>query len=269
MRFFLDLMSNPQTLRNIRIDLSYDGSNYCGWQKQKGHPSVQETVEQAIQNITREQVKLIGSGRTDAGVHAVCQTANFFTSSTIPIDGLKKGINSLLPWDIALLSVSEAPKWFHSRKSAKSKTYRYRIVTSPTRLPLIHRKAWCLSYPLDMEEMEKAAQLLLGEHDFSSLMASGTSIKSTIRTITNIKIVKTSCPEYLPLQIDEFRISVSANGFLKYMVRNIAGLLKEIGAKRIPWHHTQRILEARDRTKAPPTAPAWGLYLLEVSYPGY
>ncbi len=253
--------------RNIKIDLSYEGTNYCGWQKQKGVPTVQETVESAIETMTRESINLIGSGRTDAGVHALCQTANFFTSSTIPLEGFKKGLNSLLPKDIAILSVSEVPQWFHSRKSACSKTYRYRMVTCATRLPLVHNRAWRINTSLNVEKMKRAAGLLIGEHDFSSFMASGTSIKSAIRTVTRLEVVKTSCPEYLPFQVDEFQITISANGFLKYMVRNIAGLLKEMGTGRLAWHHTKQVLKARDRTKAPPTAPACGLYLVKVDYP--
>ncbi len=253
-------------MRNIKLSISYDGSNYHGWQKQPGVATIQETVEHAIKKMVGHKVNLIGSGRTDAGVHAICQSANFFTNSGISSRGFEMGLNSLLPPDISVLKAQDVPKDFHARKSAVAKSYLYRIVISDKRLPLIYRRAWIVKEKLDLKDMILATKTLKGQHDFSSFMAAGSSVKTTIRHINHIEIRKTFCHEYLPFEIEEYQIRVKANGFLKYMVRNITGLLKEIGTGRLPWQMASRILKARDRTAAPSTAPAHGLYLEQVEY---
>ncbi len=255
-----------KTNRNIRLDVSYDGSNYHGWQRQKGQKSIQETLEVAISKMTGENITLIGSGRTDAGVHAICQTANFLTCSNIPLKGFEKGLNSLLPPDIAVLSAKEVPSDFHARKSARSKTYRYRLVVSEKRLALIHRRAWITGESLRLASMQEAARFLVGTHDFSSFMAAGSNVSSTTRTINTIEIRQTLCPEYLPLEFREFQIEINANGFLRYMVRNISALLKEVGCGRLSSRDANAIVKARDRAASPPTAPPWGLYLVKVDY---
>ncbi len=260
------MIGRKKTTRNIRIDISYDGSNYHGWQRQKGQVTIQEVLENAVSKMTREKINLLGSGRTDAGVHAICQVANFLTSSKIPIDGFEKGLNSLLPEDVAIISAKEVPLQFHARKSAKSKTYRYRIVESDKRLALVHRRAWITGESLRLAPMQEAARSLIGTHDFSSFMAAGSNISSTIRTINTIEIRQTLCPEYLPLEFTEFQIEINANGFLRYMVRNISALLKEVGCGRLSSRDATAIVKARDRAASPPTAPPWGLYLVKVYY---
>ena len=255
-----------KTTKNIRIDISYDGSNYHGWQRQKGQVTIQETLENAISKMTREKINLTGSGRTDAGVHAICQTANFLTCSNIPLNGFEKGLNSLLPPDIAVLSAKEVRSDFHARKSAKSKTYRYRLVASEKRLPLVQKRAWITRDNLDVESMRLAAGFLIGTHDFSSFMAAGSSVSTTVRRVNRLEIKSMACPEYSPFTFEEIQIEIEANGFLRYMVRNITALLKEVGTGRIQPERVDTILKACDRSLVPPTAPACGLYLVRVNY---
>lgn len=255
-----------KTNRNIRLDVSYDGSNYHGWQRQKGQKSIQETLEVAISKMTGENITLIGSGRTDAGVHAICQTANFLTCSNIPLKGFEKGLNSLLPPDIAVLSAKEVPSDFHARKSARSKTYRYRLVVSEKRLPLVQKRAWITRNNLDVESMRLAAGFLVGTHDFSSFMAAGSSVSTTVRKVNRIEIKSIPCSEYLPFTFEEIQIEIEANGFLRYMVRNMTTLLKEVGTGSIQPESVETILRACDRSLVPPTAPSSGLYLVKVKY---
>ncbi len=253
-------------MRNIKLTITYNGAGFHGWQSQPGARTVQGCIEEAISTMTGEKVNLLGSGRTDAGVHAICQVANFRTSSKIPLKGFEKGLNSLLPEEVAIISAKEVPLQFHARKSASSKTYRYRIVESGNRLALVHRRAWITSESLRLAPMQEAARFLIGTHDFSSFMASGSNVSSTIRTINTIDIRQTLCPEYMPLEFTEFQIEINADGFLRYMVRNIAALLKEVGCGRLSSRDASAIIKARDRAASPPTAPPWGLYLVKVYY---
>ena len=154
--------------RNIRLLLEYDGSRYHGWQRQRGDLSLQQVLEKALERLTRASVKLIGSGRTDAGVHALGQVANFHTNSAIALKAFHEGLNSMLPYDIAVLEASEVPLEFHARKAARSKTYEYRILNRLTRSPLHHHYGWWVSPPLNPGAMAEAAALLVGEHDFSA-----------------------------------------------------------------------------------------------------
>ncbi len=253
-------------MRNIRLTITYNGAGFHGWQSQPRARTVQGCIEEAISTMTGEKVNLLGSGRTDAGVHAICQVANFLTCSKIPIDGFEKGLNSLLPEDVAIISAKEVPLEFHARKSARSKTYRYRIVESDKRLALVHRRTWITGESLKLAPMQEAARFLIGTHDFSSFMAAGSNVSSTIRTINTIEIRQTLCPEYMPLEFTEFQIEINANGFLRYMVRNIVALLKEVGCGRLSPRDASAIIKARDRGASPPTAPPWGLYLVKVDY---
>ena len=253
-------------MRNIKITISYDGSPFHGWQSQNGQITIQGEIEKALLKLTGEKCNVISSGRTDAGVHALAQVANFKTKSNIPPEGFLKGLNSLLPQEIAILDVQEATPDFHARKDAIKKSYFYRIVSSKVRLPLVVKRAWIINKYLDLAQMEEAAKYLIGEHDFSSFMASGSSVKSTIRTIFSLELKRLFCPEYLEHEIPEIRIYVAANGFLRYMVRNIAGLLVEVGlGKRTP-EEIPEILMRKDRSYGARTAPAQGLYLMKVFY---
>ncbi len=254
-------------MRNIKLTISYDGSEFHGWQRQPGVRTVQECIEIAISKMTGEDVSLLASGRTDAGVHAIGQVANFKTKSIIPLDGFLKGLNSILPDDISILDVQEMNLTFHARKHAREKEYMYRLIVSPVRLPLISKRAWVSRLNIDIKAMRDASKYLLGVHDFSSFMASGTSVKSTIRHLTKIDIKEMDCPEYDGIkEIREIRFFFRANGFLKYMVRNMVGLLWQVGSGKMPHSNVKDIIDKKDRNHGAPTAPAQGLYLKEVFY---
>ena len=244
-------------MRNVKLTVEYDGANYAGWQVQPNGVSVQEVLAKAIAETTGEpRVRLIGSGRTDAGVHAAGQVANFKTTTAIPAAGLMHAINTKLPEDIAVVDAEDVPEEFHARYSAKLKTYRYSILNRPVRSPLARRMCHFVRTPLNADAMRAAAERLLGEHDFAAFQSKPTG-KASVRTITRLDI------EAPPPRID---IYVTANGFLYNMVRAIAGTLIEVGlGKRAPESVTA-LLESRDRAAAGPTAPPHGLCLMKVEY---
>lgn len=244
-------------MRNVKLVLEYDGTGYCGWQRQKNGLSIQEIIENKIGIMTGEDVKLIGSGRTDAGVHALNQAANFRTASGIPPEGLLRGLNSLLPDDIAVKEVTDVGLSFHARYSAREKVYLYRVLNSDVRSPLERLYSWQIKGSLDLSSMKQCLGVLLGEHDFSAFMASGSSVKSAVRQVTGASLTAGN-------SVVEFEIR--ANGFLRHMVRNIMGTLAEVGqGRRTPEEFTD-ILAGCDRTKAGITAPPQGLFLKEVIY---
>jgi len=250
-------------MRTIRITLEYDGSGYHGWQRQKNGLSVQEVLEDRIAVITGERVKVIGSGRTDAGVHALGQVAHFRTACRIPAGNLRKGINSLLPADIAVKSLEEAPPGFHARIDARRKTYLYRIYNGATPTALYRRHAWQVHAPLDLAAMRAAASQLLGRHDFTSFCTVHTDAVSFVREIYRLEIAATDT-EAVPGPF--LKIEVEADGFLRYMVRTIVGTLVEIGRGKRPPAAMGEILRGRNRDLAGMTAPPQGLFLKEVSY---
>lgn len=255
------------SLRNIRLTLQYDGTSYHGWQAQKGSLTIQEVVQTAIQKMTGEQVSLSSAGRTDAGVHAIGQVATFFTNSNVPVKGFLMGLNSLLPPDISVLDVSECPFEFHARKHALRKLYNYHLILSSRRLPLFQKRAWVVREGLNVEKMRQACQFFLGTHDFTSLKAAGSSVKTSVRTILDCKIDEFS-PNF-PLSPEgavHLLFSVVADGFLRYMVRNIVGLLYEIGIGKLQPEDVINVIAAKDRSAAGMTAPAQGLYLAKVFY---
>ncbi len=215
--------------------------------------------------MTGDPVSLIGSGRTDAGVHARAQVANFRTTASIPISGFLRGLNSLLPPDISVIRMEEVPLQFHARRDALEKEYRYTIAVAPVRLPLLAPTAWVLDRPLDLDAMSLAAAELVGTHDFAGFMASGSRVASTVRTVTRCRLVELESPMPEAGQLLELR--VAANGFLRYMVRNMVGLLVEIGLGRRPPEAVEEVLASRQRSMAGPTAPPQGLCLWEVRYP--
>lgn len=215
--------------------------------------------------MTGEAVALIGSGRTDAGVHAVAQVANFTTGSTIPVDGFLRGLNSLLPEDIAVTAAEEVPLSFHARRDALGKIYRYKIVVSQVPLPLHARGAWMVRQPLDLKAMREAARLVEGTHDFSAFMGSGSDVATTVRTVTECRVAQLQ-PSLCLGETAVLEVKVAANGFLRYMVRNIVGLLVEIGEGRRPPSQAAEVLASRDRSRAGRTAPPQGLYLWRVLY---
>jgi tRNA pseudouridine38-40 synthase len=244
--------------RNIRLTLEYDGVRYHGWQRQKNALSIQEVIETALARLTGEAVRLIGSGRTDAGVHARGQVANFVTGSTVPLRAFLHGLNSLLPRDIAVLEAEAAPLTFHARYGALSKTYEYRILNRPVRSPLNHQQAWWLSCPLDVAAMAHAAQVLPGEHDFLAFRAAGSRPGPAVRRVQ--EAVWHSLPE------GWLSFTITANGFLRGMVRSLVGTMVEIGQGKHPPEYLREVLEKRDRRLAGPTAPPQGLFLVKVEY---
>jgi tRNA pseudouridine38-40 synthase len=244
--------------RNIRLLLEYDGTRYHGWQRQRGDLSLQQVLEEALQRLTGAEVGLIASGRTDAGVHALGQVANFHTQSTLPLKAFHEGLNSMLPYDIAALKAEEAPPEFHARKSALSKTYEYRILNRPSRSPLHHHYGWWLAHKLDLEALERAAALLPGRHDFSAFRASGSGNLNPVRQVLAARW-QTHPGGWL-------RFTVTATGFLRGMVRSLVGTMVEIGKGKAEPSLLAELLKSGERRLAGPTAPAQGLYLVEVSY---
>ena len=244
-------------MRNIKLSISYDGTRYAGWQSQKNAASIQDTVESVLKKITGRRAKLKGSGRTDSGVHARNQVANFRTASSLPLKRLKDALNSYLPDDILISSVSEAADKFDAQRCAKSKRYRYAVTTSRFVDPFIRHFVARFSYPLDIRAMRKAASGLVGRHDFKAFQASGSKETDTVRRIDKINIEKNA---------DLVYIDIWADGFLYNMARTICGTLLEIGRGKMPVSVIKDILKKKDRTLTGPTAPAKGLCLMSVEY---
>ncbi len=245
-------------MRNIKLIIEYDGTAYAGWQVQPNGVSIQEVMQTAIGKITGEpDVKLTGSGRTDAGVHAAGQVANFKTNTNIPAENLVHAINTKLPEDIAVVAAEDVPANFHARYSARSKTYQYSILNRAIRSPLSRNRCAQVRGPLDLAAMRSAATHFIGEHDFAAFQSKPDDKKNSVRTVTRLDIESEG-----PL----IRITVAANGFLYNMVRAIAGTLIEVGlGKRTP-ESIAPLIASRDRSASGPTAPARGLCLLKVEY---
>ncbi len=248
-------------LRNIKLILEYDGTNYHGWQSQRGtgRATIQDALQGAIKTLTAEDVKVVSSGRTDAGVHALGQTVNFQTSSAIPAEAWMPALNRVLPPDILVLSSEEAPRDFHARHSATGKTYRYLVLRRPAPSALYRDRAWHVGLPLKLASMRKAARHLIGRHDFSAFRASACNAKTPVRRLRSIDIRKRG--EFI-------EITLEADAFLMHMARNIVGTLVETGLGRYTDDDVKQMLRSRDRTTAGRTAPAHGLYLVSVSYAG-
>jgi tRNA pseudouridine38-40 synthase len=238
--------------------VEYDGTAYCGWQRQKNGISIQQVMEEMIGSITGEKITVIGSGRTDAGVHALNQVACFKSSTRLPAEILFRGINGLLPRDIVVKELEEVSEQFNAQHDALRKVYVYRICNKRLRPALGRNYCWFVHYSLDLHLMEQAAGYLIGRYDFSCFCATGSHVKDRVRTINALNIKKE----------DDglLEITVEAQGFLKYMVRNKVGTLVEIARGKYPPEEMQKIIESRDRGMAGITAPACGLYLKEVKY---
>lgn len=244
-------------MRNIKLTIEYDGKDFNGWQKQPNKPNIQGEIERAIYNITKEEVDLIGSGRTDAGVHALGQVANFKTNSNIPIEKLALAINSQLKNSIIIKKAEEVDERFHSRYNAKHKTYRYIINNSPCGTAIYRNLEYCFPIKLDVAKMQEAAKYFEGEHDFKAFKSSGTSAKNSVRTIYNASVKQEG---------EKIIIELTGNGFLYNMVRIISGTLLDVGLQKIKPEEIKNIIEEKDRQKAGKTLPAHGLYLVEVKY---
>ncbi|MGK7346141.1 MAG: tRNA pseudouridine(38-40) synthase TruA [Candidatus Nitrospinota bacterium M3_3B_026] len=243
--------------RRVRLDLEYLGTRYAGFQLQPNGLSIQEIVEKALSTLVNHPVRVIPSGRTDAGVHARLQPVHADISSRLSDEDILRGMNALLPDDVAVISVKTVPDDWHARFSAREKTYVYTILNRPAPSAFDHGRVWHVRKPLDVEAMRKAAGALIGEHDFSSFRSSGCAAKNPVRSLSRLEVEKEG---------DVIRITFTAGGFLKQMVRNIVGTLVEVGRGRIAPEEVSKILAAKDRRAAGPCAPPEGLFLVEVKY---
>jgi len=250
-------------MRNIRLILAYDGTDFHGWQRQPDAPSIQEYVEGALHKLTGTPTAVCASGRTDAGVHASHQVANFHTSSTIPCANFVKALNNMLPPTVRIKAADEVPAGFHARFAARRKTYWYRILLTPVCSPLLWRFVYHHPYYLDRFRMAQAAKQLEGEHDFTSFAAADAQGDEEARS--NVRVIFKSRLLWRP-RTSMLIYAVTGKGFLRYMVRNIVGTLVEVGRGRIAPEDIPGILAACDRTQAGPTAPAQGLCLMKVEY---
>lgn len=244
-------------MRNIKLTIEYDGTNYSGWQRQPNAVTIQQTIENAIFNITRKNSELIGCSRTDAGVHAKKYIANFHTESLISAEKFVNALNSQLPQDISILNSIEVSPDFHSRYSSKGKMYSYTILNRYSRPAIYRNYAMHVRRTIDVEAMRKALEYFKGTHDFSAFMSTGSSIKTTIRTINDIKIESTG---------GIIKIFISANGFLYNMARIIVGTLLNVGTQKNLPEDVKNIIKIKDRKKAGDVVPAAGLCLEEVYY---
>jgi tRNA pseudouridine38-40 synthase len=273
-------------MRTLCLTLAYDGTAYCGWQRQPGGRSIQEIVETALSEFTGERIHAAASGRTDAGVHAVGQLVSFHTATTIPVDGFRWGLVTKLPDDIVIRDVVEPPYGFHARFDAVKKRYRYVIHSSRTPSPWLRNAVWWHRGPLDDVAMQAGADVLVGTHDFRCFETNWPNRSSSVRTVMEAKW--TQCHEWTPWTAgpqsvvsgqslkaedgvsssprttDFLCFDITADGFLYNMVRSIVGTLVHVGRGRWTADDVRRILEAGDRRLAGDTAPAQGLYLLDV-----
>jgi len=246
-------------MRNIALRLMYDGTNYHGWQVQKTEITVAETLEKALSKICGSPTKLVGCGRTDAGVHALCYCANFRTEASIPTDRIHLAVNALIPSDIAVVDAVEAPEDFNAILSCHKKEYTYKIYNSRIRNPMYVNRAYFCPVPLDPKVMNKAAAAFIGTHDFAAVRSSGTDVKSTVRTVHYCEVSKNG---------DLIELRVCANGFLYNMVRAITGTVIYAALGKISPEDIEAILAKADRRLAGPTVPPQGLYMTKVWYDG-
>jgi len=242
--------------QNIKLTVTYDGTNYFGWQTQTGFTTIQEVLETVLERMYAKRIVLRYSSRTDSGVHALDQTASFVGTDRFAPSQLQIAINSQLPPDIVIKNVEFVDSKFDARRPLK-KTYLYQIYNSSTRSPFLLNRAWWVKFPLDLKKLERALNFFEGTKDFTSFMASDCQIKTTVRTIESAK---------LDVSDNMISIRLTANGFLKQMVRNIVGTCVDISRGKCEVEDLPRIINARDRTQAGKTAPAYALYLEKVYY---
>lgn len=246
-------------MRNIAIIISYDGTNYCGWQVQPNGVTVAEKINDAICNLTGKRAKLYGSGRTDSGVHALAQVANFFTDFAAPCEKIVYGLNAYLPKDIRVLRAYDVDDEFNARFCAVGKTYEYNLYCDKIFSPFYVNRAYWVRYDLDESKMQKACDILRGEHDFKAFMASGSYVKDTVRNLYELDVKKDG---------NIITIKASANGFLYNMVRILTGTLIYAGCGKLSESDVYDILHSLKRENGAPTVPPDGLYLKQVYYSG-
>lgn len=244
-------------MKNIKLIIEYDGKNYYGWQKQKKGFTIQQKIEDAINKATSENIELIGSSRTDSGVHARGFVANFKTNSSIPPAKFREAINSKLPKDIVILKSEEVDKNFHARYSSKGKTYCYTLLNSDVPSAINRNYVYHIRVKLDINKMKEACQYFLGKHDFTAFKSTGSSVKTSVRTIEDLHIE--TIENYI-------KIYITADGFLYNMVRIIIGTLIEVGVHKIKPEEIANIIEKKDRKKAGKCIAAEGLSLEKVFY---
>lgn len=271
---------SEKNVPNLKVILSYDGTDFAGWQVQPGLATVQGTLASAIGRLSGENVLPQGSGRTDSGVHALAQVASFATVSTIPIENWALALNHILPAAIRVLEVAEVPPDFHARKSARAKTYRYRIHRGSVCPPFLARYVWHYPYPLDEAAITEAASLVAGRHDFTSFAAvdpervarmavseeSDRELSGDVPAAVATSNVREIFSSEWTRDGDELIYTVRGNGFLHHMVRNLVGTFVLVGKGTVSYEDFSHILESRDRSAAGPTAPASGLFLVNVEY---
>jgi tRNA pseudouridine38-40 synthase len=247
-------------MRTIKLTLAYDGTDYAGWQAQRSAKTLQGTLEAAIAKVTGQSIRVFASGRTDAGVHALGQVISFTTASEMPVDVLQRALTNNLPRDMVVLEAVEAPKGFRAQHDAVRKRYRYQLDDGSAPNPLDRQQVWHYGRPLDVDAMKRAADLLLGTHDFASFESSGSRRDSSVRTIFDLAVSRGSNEPH------RITIEVEANGFLYNMVRAIVGTLVEVGLGNHAPAWIAEVVSAKDRGRAGRTAPAHGLCLLWVAY---
>ncbi len=261
-------------MRNIKLVIQYDGSDYSGWQVQKKDRTIQSVLEKAVLTVTGEDAKVTAAGRTDAGVHAFNQVAAFRTKSGLVPAVLLRALNANLPTDVRIIKASDCNDDFHPRFSAKNKTYSYIISQAGNHSAsnrgsvFLRRYSWQIPYDPDLALMRKAAKHLIGRHDFACFRASGCSSKHAVRTIKKIVISKTFTCGFTAFKLDVplIKISIQADAFLRYMVRNIVGTLMDVGKGKTLPDEIKVILASKDRRKSGPTAPPQGLFLEKIVY---
>ena len=244
-------------MKRVKLTVAYDGTNYCGWQVQPNGITVQEALNQCLSEFSGENIETIGASRTDAGVHALGNVVVFDTEMRMPGDKFSFALNQRLPEDIRIQKSEEVDADFHPRYVKSQKTYEYRILNCRFPIPTERFYSHFTYIPLDVDKMKEAASYLIGEHDFKSFCGTGAQVKTTVRTVKEIQIEKSG---------DRITIRITGEGFLYNMVRIIAGTLMDIGGGLYPPEKMKEILEAKDRKKAGPTAPARGLTLMKIQY---
>lgn len=244
-------------MKRVRLIISYDGTNYCGWQIQINGITIEEIINRELSSLLGEDIAVIGASRTDSGVHAMGNVAVFDTETRIPAEKISFALNQRLPDDIRIQKSEEVPGDFHPRYCDSTKTYEYKILNRKFPDPLNRLYTHFVYMPLNVEKMKKAAEYIVGEHDFASFCSSGSQVKTTTRTVYSLDITKDN---------DIIKIKISGNGFLYNMVRIIVGTLLKVGLGVYPPEYVKEIIEAKDRYQAGPKAPAKGLTLVGINY---
>jgi tRNA pseudouridine38-40 synthase len=262
--------------RVLKLTLAYDGTAYVGWQRQADGASIQGLLENALARLDGAPVVVHGAGRTDAGVHALGQVASARVATVHTPDVIRRALNAMLPGEVRVLGVEEAPDDFHARYSAAGKRYEYRIWQGPVQPPFVRTWSWHLPHQLDIEAMGRAARALEGTHDFSAFQSAGSGVVSAVRTVRRARVERRDPPPGVTGGGDDgggeaagylVAVQMEADGFLRHMVRAIVGTLVEVGEGRRPDASLLELLESRDRAASGPTAPAHGLVLVRVVYP--